>query len=65
MGLEHPEIAITMNNLALVLRAMGKIEAAQALFTQALSVFEKTVGAEHPNTMLCRQNAESVGYSPP
>jgi SOS-response transcriptional repressor LexA len=46
---EHPDIAASLNGLALLYTNQGKYEEAKHLFKQALAISEKAHGAEHPD----------------
>ena len=48
LGLEHPEVATSLNELATLYWNMNKFEQAEPLFRQALDIREKTLGPEHP-----------------
>jgi len=48
MGAEHPEVANTLNNLAVVYSSQGRYAEAESQFKRALAIKEKAVGAEHP-----------------
>ena len=50
LGPEHPKTAMSLNNLALLLRAQGDLAAARPLFERALAIREKALGSEHPDT---------------
>ena len=50
LGPEHPDTAITLNNLAILYRNQGKYEEAEPLFQRALAIKEKALGPEHPAT---------------
>ena len=47
---EHPDIAMSLNNLALLYGHQGKYEHAEPLYQRALSIVEQRLGTEHPNT---------------
>jgi tetratricopeptide (TPR) repeat protein len=47
-GADHPRIAILVNNLGLVLQALGDLGGARAAFERALAIGEKTLGPDHP-----------------
>ncbi|CAM9792908.1 unnamed protein product [Chrysoparadoxa australica] len=49
LGVDHPEYAATLHNLARRLQAQGKYEAAEPLYKSALAVFEKALGVDHPS----------------
>src|SRR5689334_4380450 len=46
---EHPDIALTLNRLAILLNAQGGSGEAEALHRRALAIREKTLGANHPD----------------
>ena len=50
LGHDHPDVAIDLNNLGLVLEAQGDLEGAKALYERALHIFKKFLGNDHPNT---------------
>ena len=47
-GSEHPFVATSLNNLALVLKMQGKYSEAEPLYRRALAIREKQLGKEHP-----------------
>jgi tetratricopeptide (TPR) repeat protein len=53
---EHPEIIISVNNLAVALEKQGQYKAAEELHRQALAGSEKVLGPEHPYTLLSVNN---------
>jgi hypothetical protein len=55
-GPKHPQTAVSLINLARVLRAQGDIEGARALHKRALEIREAALGREHPDT------ARSLNY---
>jgi tetratricopeptide (TPR) repeat protein len=50
LGEEHPSVAMSMNNLALLYSSQGKYEKAEPLYRQALSIAQSKLGSEHPTT---------------
>ncbi len=48
LGDEHPDIANSLNNLAVVLQNQGKYDEAEPLFREAILIFRKVHGDEHP-----------------
>jgi len=42
--------------LAALYDAIGDYDHAEPLYQRALEIFEKVLGAEHPNTIMCRDN---------
>jgi hypothetical protein len=60
-GPDHPNVAVRVNNLGSVLRALGDLAGARAAFERALAIFERFLGSEHPSTRTVRGNLESLG----
>ena len=54
----HPDIAMSLNNLAVLYRTAGRLFEASDLSAHALRLFEEALGPDHPRTLGCRQNAE-------
>jgi tetratricopeptide (TPR) repeat protein len=55
-GAEHPYIATTLNNLALLYTAQGRYEEAEPLYREVLTIDEKTLGKEHPHVAAVLNN---------
>ena len=55
-GPEHPEVAITLNNLAELYRALRRYSEAESLYKRSPSIFEKALGADHPNAATVLEN---------
>ncbi len=49
LGPEHPAVATSLNNLALLYGNQGKYAQAESLYRRALFVFTKALGPDHPN----------------
>ena len=49
-GPDHPDTALCLNNLALLLQAQGDLSGARPFHERALAAREKALGAEHPDT---------------
>ena len=56
LGDEHPDTLMSMNNLALTLRAQGDLNGARVLQEQALAVCRRVLGEEHPATLTSMNN---------
>jgi len=54
-------VAIRVNNLCGVLRALGDHASARTAFERALKIDEKVFGPDHPSTKIIRKNLESLG----
>nr|MDZ7999968.1 FxSxx-COOH system tetratricopeptide repeat protein [Aulosira sp. DedVER01a] len=48
LGEEHPHVAISYNNLALLYKSRGRYSEAEPLFQTALSLKQRLLGEEHP-----------------
>jgi len=49
LGLDHPAVAATLNNLAVLYGKRGKYKEAEPLCKRALEIREKVLGKEHPD----------------
>ncbi len=49
LGPEHPDLAIKLNNLAILYAKQGKYAEAEPLYQRAIAIGEKTLGPEHPD----------------
>jgi tetratricopeptide (TPR) repeat protein len=58
LGENHPDVATSLNNLALLYNSQGRYEKAELLYLQALSIAEVSLGKEHPNTKTLRNNLQ-------
>src|SRR5437868_8086286 len=47
-GVEDREVAVCLNNLGTILAGMKDYAGALALYRNALTIYEKTVGPDHP-----------------
>ncbi|MCL6752328.1 tetratricopeptide repeat protein [Nostoc sp. CCCryo 231-06] len=59
LGEEHPSVAVSLNNLALLYRSQGRYSEAEPLFIQALALLRKLLGEEHPSVA---QSLNNLGY---
>jgi tetratricopeptide (TPR) repeat protein len=57
---DHPEIATTLNNLALALSDLGHPDQAQPLHERALAITEATHGLDHPDVAIRLTNLASA-----
>jgi tetratricopeptide (TPR) repeat protein len=60
LGPEHPDTALSLNNLALLLEDQGDHSAARPLFERALAIWEKALGPEHSDTAASLNNLASL-----
>jgi tetratricopeptide (TPR) repeat protein len=49
LGPEHPDVALSLNNLAIVYERQGRYGEAEAAHARALPILEKALGPEHPH----------------
>jgi len=59
-GPDHPTVAIDVNNLGLVLQALGDLPAAKQAFERALKIDEAAYGPDHPTVAIDVNNLGSV-----
>jgi serine/threonine-protein kinase len=50
LGPDHPRIAVSYNNLAVIQRELGKLDEAEANYKRALDLRIPALGREHPET---------------
>ncbi len=60
LGDEDPDVANSLNNLALLYNSQGRYSEAEPLYIEALAIAEKLLGANHPNTINIRENLEDL-----
>ena len=60
LGEEHPDVALSLNNLASLYDSQGKYAEAEPLYRQALEIFEKVLGKDHPSTVTVRENYQGL-----
>jgi len=56
LGPDHPHVAISLNNLALLYYAQGKYAEAEPLYKQSLAIREKALGPDHPDVATSLNN---------
>ena len=47
-GDNHPKVALSLNNLAILHRTQNKYTEAESLYRRSLEIFEEAFGPEHP-----------------
>jgi hypothetical protein len=60
LGSDHPNVAIRLNNLAMLLQATNRLAEAEPLGQRPLTIAEKAFGLEHPNTQVIRENHRAL-----
>ena len=53
-------MAIRLNNLAQLLQATNRLAEAEPLMRRALAICEKSLGPDHPNTVIARNNLAAL-----
>ncbi|PWW80874.1 TPR-like protein [Tuber magnatum] len=59
-GLDHPNTLLAVNNLAVVLRGLGRYKESEAVNRRALEGYEKGFGLDHPKTLMAVNNLAVV-----
>jgi tetratricopeptide (TPR) repeat protein len=57
---EHPDIAVSLNNLALLLQDTNRLSEAEPLYRRALTIDEKSYGPDHPDVAIRLNNLGSL-----
>jgi hypothetical protein len=59
-GLDHPDVARDLNNLAMSMAEMGEPDEAVALMQRAIKIWRATLGDDHPNTKTAMENLAAI-----
>ena len=62
LGLEHPDVALSLNNLAGLSQAQGRYGDAEPRYQRALAIREKALGPEHPDVALSLNNLAVLSH---
>ena len=60
VGPDHPSVATSLNNLALLYDTQGEYAAAEPLYKGALSIAEKALGPDHPSVATFLNNLAAL-----
>ncbi|MBW4671722.1 MAG: tetratricopeptide repeat protein [Cyanomargarita calcarea GSE-NOS-MK-12-04C] len=63
LGLEHSDVATSLNNLARLYRLQGNYGKAEPLYLRSLTIYEKVLGQEHPLVAISLNNLALLYYS--
>jgi tetratricopeptide (TPR) repeat protein len=64
LGIDHPDLAPPLNNLAVLLAKRGRTAEAAALHRRALAILEPCVASDHPTLLACRDNLAALNADP-
>jgi tetratricopeptide (TPR) repeat protein/transcriptional regulator with XRE-family HTH domain len=56
LGPDHPDVAASLNRLALLFISQGKYIEAEPLFQRALQIWKRALGPDHPETVAALNN---------
>ena len=62
LGNDHPDVATSLNNLALLFYSQGKYKKAEPLYQQVLALRQKLLGNDHPHIATSFNNLASLYY---
>ncbi len=63
LGTEHPDVALSLNNLAFLYFSQGRYNQAEPLLIQALEMRQKLLGTEHPDVATSLNNLALLYHS--
>jgi hypothetical protein len=63
LGARHPDLANTLNNLAVVAERTGREKEAEPLYRRAASIAQAAFPADHPMVVASRQNLEDFCHA--
>ncbi|WP_444980652.1 tetratricopeptide repeat protein, partial [Microseira wollei] len=56
LGEDHPDVALSLNNLAGLYNSQVRYSDAEPLFLQALELYKRLLGEDHPDVALSLNN---------
>jgi CHAT domain-containing protein/tetratricopeptide (TPR) repeat protein len=63
LGDKHPDVALSLQNLAVLYVKMGRYPEAEPLYRQALDIWEAALGNRHPDVALALHNLASLYHN--
>ena len=60
LGPDHPDVALSLSNLAVLYNHMGDYAKAEPLNKRSLAIYEKALGPDHPDVALSLSNLAAV-----
>jgi tetratricopeptide (TPR) repeat protein len=59
-GIEHPDVGVTANNLAMLYKAQGKYEQAELLYQRAIEIMTRSLGPDHHDVSYLLSNYKDL-----
>ena len=56
LGPDHVDVALTLNNLAVLYTSLGAYDEAAGCYRRALAIYEETLDPTHPKLVTCQAN---------
>jgi len=60
LGIDHPNIASSLNNLAFLYSSQGRYSKAESLYKRSLKINERQLGSNHPLVATSLNNLASL-----
>ncbi len=60
LGANHPNTAVSLNNLAGLYESTGRYTEAEPLYVRAVEIVENNLGINHPSTQIFRTNLQII-----
>ena len=60
LGEQHPNVAQSLNSLALLYRSQGRYSEADPLFVRSISIYEQQLGEQHPSVAASLNNLAAL-----
>ena len=60
LGPDHPDVATSLNNLAILYRDMGQYAKAEPLYRRSLKIYESKLGPDHPDVAMGLNNLANL-----
>lgn len=60
LGKNHPDVANDLDALAEIYKTQGQYAKAETLYQRSLTILEASLGKDHPNTHVARENLDSL-----
>jgi hypothetical protein len=63
VGPDHPDVALCLNNLADIYKAVGRYAEAELLYNRSLAIMEKALGSKHPDVAASLNHLAELFYA--